>query len=172
MGDIQELLNINFVSVIFSVLIIIFALVSIFDLIGKFSEYIGKPVKWVKRNSEDHETISHLSSTVDQLKTQQDTDREQSAIHDQEIKSDLEDLTELFMTKNIEYMRWRILDFGSAISNGRKFNKESYDFILKTYDEYEKILQKRGMTNGVIELTVQFIKEKYQENLRSGNFRN
>ena len=168
MGDIQALLDVNIVSVVLSVLVIIFAFVSVVDLIVKFSDYIGKPVKWFKKRSDDHEAIAKLTTTVDQLKTQQDTDREQSIAHDHEIKSDLEELTNMFVMKNIEDMRWRILDFGSAISNGRKFNKESYDFVLKTYDEYEEILERRHETNGVIELTVNFIKEKYQENLRNG----
>jgi hypothetical protein len=68
-------------------------------------------------------------------------------------------------------MRWRILDFASAISNGRKFNRESYDFIIKTYDQYEEILKKQCKTNGVIDETIIYIKDEFREHLRNGDFK-
>ena len=44
---------------LFSFLIILFLIITIFvsaaTLIGKASEIIGKPVKWVKKRNNDHE---------------------------------------------------------------------------------------------------------------------
>jgi predicted DNA-binding protein (UPF0278 family) len=170
MSNIEQLLNINYVSVILSIFVILFGLVAIFDVVGKISVYIGKPVKWIKKNNEDHEAIIKLTETLDALKKQQDTDREQSIKHDQRIKDDIDKISTMFFDKSIEDMRWRILDFASAISNGRKFNRESYDFIIKTYEQYEQILKEQDRTNGVIDETVAYIKETFREHLRNGDF--
>lgn len=170
MTAITELINLD-ASVVLSFFVIVFALVAVFEAIGKLSVYIGKPVKWVKKNNEDHESIVKLAETLDALKKQQDVDREQSIIHDERIRSEVDKFATMFFEKNIEDMRWRILDFASAISNGRKFNRESYDFIIKTYDQYEKILKEQGRTNGVVDATVSYIREEYMKHLRSGDFK-
>ena len=172
MSNISQLLSLDIVSVILGVFVILFAFAAVLDLIAKISVYVGKPVKWVKKNNEDHETIMKVTETLEQLRKQQNTDRQQSIVHDHEIKHDLEEMSSLFYDKMIEDMRWRILDFASAISNGRKFNIESYDFIIKTYEQYEKVLQKRGLKNGLIDETIVYIKSVLQEKMRNGEFKN
>lgn len=170
MQTIEQLLKVDLVSVALSLFVIMFALVAMFQVIEKVSVYIGKPVKWIKNKDDDHKAIIKVTETLEALKRQQDTDREQSIKHDKEIKNDIDRFSEMFFDKTIEDMRWRILDFSSAISNGRKFNRESYDFIIHTYEQYEKILAKQGKTNGVIDETVGYIKETFRDHLRNGDF--
>lgn len=170
MQAIEQLLNVDILSVSLSLFIIMFGLVAALQVIEKISVYVGKPVKWIKKNDEDHKSIAKITETLEALKKQQDTDREQSIKHDQQIKSDIDKFADMFFDKSIEDMRWRILDFSSAISNGRKFNRESYDFIIKTYEQYEKILTEQGKTNGVIDETVAYIKETFRDHLRKGDF--
>jgi hypothetical protein len=62
------------------------------------------------------------------------------------------------------------LDFTSAISNGRKYNREAYDHILRTYKKYEQILTDNHMENGLVEESVKFIQEVYHEKLKNGEF--
>ena len=171
MQAIEQFVKLDLVSVSLSLFVVAFALVAIFQVIEKISIYIGKPVKWIKKNDEDHKTIEKITETLDALKKQQDVDREQSIKHDNKIKDDLEEFSTMFFDKSIEDMRWRILDFASAISNGRKFNRESYDFIIHTYEQYEKILQKKNKTNGVIDETIIYIKDEFREHLRNGDFK-
>lgn len=168
MGFIKELLSVNYVSVFISIFVIIFGIVSIVEIISKFSAYIGKPFKWVKGKNNDHDIIKKITKTIDEIKEQQDIDREQSIKHDKIIKDNLGELSDVFFQKMLEDMRWRILDFASAISNGRTFNRESYDFILRTYDRYEEILKKKQQTNGLIDETIIYIRKKYQEYLQKG----
>ena len=169
MSNIEDLVNLD-TSVILSLFVILFGMVTIFELIGKLSVYLDKPVRWVRKKNEDHETIVKLAENLDAIKKQQDIDREQSIKHDNEIKVEVREVANLFMDKNIEDMRWRILDFASAISNGRKFNRESYDFIIHTYEQYEIVLKKLDRTNGVVDETMQYIKEEFRERLRNGDF--
>ena len=171
MTTIEQLFQLNLVSVVLSIFVILFALVSIFQVIEKVSVYIGKPVKWIKNKNDDHEAIEKLTETIGMLKKQQDTDREESIKHDQRIRDEIDRFSEMFFEKSTEDMRWRILDFASAISNGRKFNRETYDFIIKTYDQYERILREQGKTNGVIDETIVYIKDAFREHLKNGDFR-
>lgn len=170
MGNIEDLLSLD-TSVILSLFVILFGMVTIFELIGKLSVYLDKPVRWVRKKNEDHEAIVKLAENLDAIKKQQDIDREQSIKHDSEIKIEVREVANMFLDKNIEDMRWRILDFASAISNGRKFNRESYDFIIHTYEQYEVVLKKLGRTNGVVDETMNYIKEDFRERLRNGDFK-
>ena len=65
-------------------------------------------------------------------------------------------------------MRKTILDFCAALSSGQKFNKESFDFIIRTDENYDRLLTRYGMENNVINESMKFIREKYQEKLRNG----
>lgn len=170
MGNIEDLLSLD-TSVILSLFVVLFGMVTIFELIGKLSVYLDKPVRWVRKKNEDHEAIVKLAENLDAIKKQQDIDREQSIKHDSEIKVEVREVANMFLDKNIEDMRWRILDFASAISNGRKFNRESYDFIIHTYEQYEVVLKKLGRTNGVVDETMNYIKEDFRERLRNGDFK-
>lgn len=89
-----------------------------------------------------------------------------SGQHDRDKK--LEDLTKMFIDKEIDDMRWEILNFCSALSNGRKYNREAFDHVLKVYDKYETILEENDMENGLVAQSVKFIQEAYIEGLKDG----
>lgn len=83
----------------------------------------------------------------------------------------LEDLTKMFIDKEIDDMRWEILNFCSALSNGRTYNREAFDHVLKVYDKYETILEENGMENGLVAQSVKFIQEAYVEGLKDGTIK-
>ena len=117
MSNIEQLVQIDS-SVILSLFVILFGIVAIAQVIEKVSIYVGKPVSWVRNKNKDHETIEKITETLEALRKQQDTDRMQSIKHDKEIKDDIDRFSSMFLDKSVEDMRWRILDFASAISNG------------------------------------------------------
>lgn len=80
----------------------------------------------------------------------------------------INNLTNMFIDKEIDDMRYKILDFASSVSSGRKFNRESYDHILKIYDKYEKILEEHNMENGLVEESIKYIQSSYQDLLKNG----
>lgn len=109
-------------------------------------------------------------------------DREQSLEIQKELKDSIKiltdgqqdrdkkisDLTDMFVDKEIDDLRFKILDFASSISSGMRYNKESYDHILKIYGKYEKILEEHNMENGLVEESVKYIRSSYQELLKTG----
>lgn len=85
-----------------------------------------------------------------------------------EIGTKLNRLTDLFVNKEIEDLRWTILDFTASLSDGKKYNREAFDQVMRLYHRYEKILDEHEMENGLVEESVKFIQEKYHEKLKNG----
>ena len=157
---------------LFSFLIILFLIITIFvsaaTLIGKASEIIGKPVKWVKKRNNDHELLVKTSEGLNELRHKQEEDTRQSIRNDKMIKEDLEKLTLIIQDKNINDWRYEILDMASAISSGRKYSKEQYEHVIDIYGRYEDLLKSLGRTNGQVDVSMEVIMESYKEKLKNG----
>ncbi len=171
MDAITELTTINFSSIIIGIFLIMSALVTVYEIIGKFSVIIGKPIKKYKQREQDHELVMKNYKTIKELSKRQEEDKKQSIIHDKKIEDKLENLTELFIQKEIADMRWELLDFCSALSGGRKYNRETFNHIFSVYENYEKILEENGMENGLVDESMKYIKDIYHELLKSGELK-
>ena len=69
----------------------------------------------------------------------------------------------------IDNIRWDILDFASKVINGeQKSNKEQYDHVFDIYEKYEKILKENGLENGRVDMSMDFVKKKYEELMKTG----
>ena len=58
MGDLTSLFKLDFPTVIIGVFIILSACIAVYEIIGKFSKIIGKPVKWVRDKEKDQDRKS------------------------------------------------------------------------------------------------------------------
>ena len=86
------------------------------------------------------------------------------------ISQGIDDIKDALLKDNIEKKRKSILDFCSSLSNNQKQNNEAFNDIFRTYAEYEQILKDNKLENGQAEESMKFIREKYQEKLRNGEF--
>ena len=86
------------------------------------------------------------------------------------ISQGIDDIKDALLKDNIEKKRKSILDFCSSLSNNQKQNNEAFNDIFRTYTEYEQILKDNKLENGQAEESMKFIREKYQEKLRNGEF--
>lgn len=84
------------------------------------------------------------------------------------LSKQMTELKQLFINKEIDDMRWEILDFASAIMNHRRCSKEQYDHVIDTYVKYEKILEENGMENGRVTSSMEFIQDRYKELMAVG----
>ena len=80
------------------------------------------------------------------------------------------DIDKRMLDKDIDDMRWELLDFCSALTFGSKYNREAFDQILKIYEKYEMILKDNKMTNGFVDESMNYVKEVYHKNLENGKF--
>lgn len=168
MGDLTSLFKLDFPTVIIGVFIILSACIAVYEIIGKFSKIIGKPVKWVIDKEKDHELLIQTSKELKDLEEHHKKDVSESIKHDEKIEKNLEVLTSMVLDKAIDDYRYEILDFCSALSNGRKYNRESFNHIFSVYEKYEKILKENKMENGLVEESIKFIRKKYSEKLKNG----
>ncbi len=168
MDTVIELTNLDFSSIFISVFIILVGGKTIISLLEWFVEKLGLESKWMKRKREDHELLIKTSQNLAELQKRHYKDICESDRHDTEIQKDLKELKSLFLSKEIDDIRWEILDFSSAIVNKRKYNREAYNHIFKQYEKYEKVLKENNMENGLIEESIKVIKEIYHDGLKNG----
>lgn len=77
------------------------------------------------------------------------------------IISKLEVLSDDVIDLKIEEMRQKILDFASALNDGRIYTREQYNFVRKLYDSYEKFIVRTGKTNDEVEISMEIINSCY-----------
>lgn len=100
MNDILALQQINLAQWFVDLLVIMIAVSAIVGIIGRFSDLIGKPFKWVKKKNEDHDLLINLSKRVSELTDKHITDMEISDRNDAEIKKCLDDFVRTSSERN------------------------------------------------------------------------
>lgn len=168
MDAIREALNLDWVALILGIFIAMSGFIAVYTIIGKFSEIIKKPVWWVKQRQLDHDQLDKNTNDIKDLSKKHKDDTIKYEQSHQELIDDVKKLTSLFVEKEIDDMRWEILNFCSALSNGRRYNRESYAHVFSIYEKYERILKENKMENGLVEESMAFIREQYQEDLKNG----
>lgn len=168
MDSIYDFLNVNFRSVFISVIIILIAVKTCLTLFEWFVSKTGLETKWIRRKREDHELLVKTSESLIALKEKQAHDVEQSIIHDKRINDKLEELTKMFIDKQIDDMRYEILDFASGLSRGQRYSKEQFDHVINIYSKYEIILKNNNLTNGHVTASMEVINDVYKNKLMNG----
>ena len=80
----------------------------------------------------------------------------------------INNLTDMFVDKEIDDYRWEIINFATKVSEGKPCNKDSFKHCLRTYEKYEALLEKYGLENGEVEISMQVINEAYKTKLLEG----
>lgn len=157
MNAITELTKINWAVFLLTLCTIAFAIKETIEIILYFKKKFR-----IKTGAEtDKETLETRISTLEKHDKWQYNEISK-------ISKGIDEIKDRLLNKEIEDMRKSILDFCATLSNGRKFNRESFDFIFRMDENYEKLLDKYGLENNVIDESMKFIREKYQEKLRNG----
>lgn len=159
MSSIQALADIDFFMLFFWIIIILFAIKELYSL-----------VKWYK-------DTSRIKTGKEQDDEEEEKRIKTLEVHDkwqyneiQKMSTSLSDINENLVDWRITTLRWNIVDFTSGLAGGRKYNKESFEQVFSMYMQYEAILQKYGKKNEVVNESMKFIRDKYQEKLRNGDF--
>ena len=56
----------------------------------------------------------------------------------------------MHISSEIDHLRWEIIDFASALANGKKCSKEQFDQIIGQHTKYKKLLEKNNLENGQV----------------------
>lgn len=168
MDAIKELFNINFSYVLISVFIILIGIKAIASIFEWIVEKLGLETKWMRQKREEHELLIQTSQNLTALQEKHKEDVERSDRRDDEISSDIKKLTQMFVDKEIDDMRWSINSFATSVSEGKPCNKDSFKHCIHVYEKYEKILEENGLENGEVEISMELINEAYKEKLKEG----
>ena len=139
----------------------LFALLNFGKYAWEMAEYwiakIGLETKGMRKKKEEYELLIGAVNKVNALEEKNDV-----------IRKDIDNLTKLFIEKQIDDMRFEILDFASAISLGRNYSKEQFDHVIVIDKKYQKILEENGLENGQVTASMEVIMDVYKEKLRTG----
>lgn len=78
MEAIRELLKLDFTAFILTIFVIMSGIIAAYNIIGKFFELIGKPLKWFKGKNADHDAIIRLEGKMKEYADNRIKDRQQS----------------------------------------------------------------------------------------------
>lgn len=161
MNELKALLELDITSFILAVFILMSAVIAIYTIIGRFSEIIGKPVKWVKQRQVDHDLLEKNKNDIKELSDKHEADTRKYEASHQELIDDIKALKDLLLDKQISDYRWEIINTADKISNGRIVSKECLKHAIATYDKYEKIIEKYNIKNGEVSISIKVIKGEY-----------
>ena len=168
MESITELMNINFSYVLISVFVILIGLKSVSSVLEWGIEKPGLETKWMRKRREEQDLLIQTSQNLLALQKQREQDVARSDRRDEEIANDIRNLTQMFVDKEIDDMRWEINNFATKVSEGKPCNKDSFKHCIHVYEKYEKILEENGLENGEVEISMEIINEAYRQKLKEG----
>ena len=67
-------------------------------------------------------------------------------------------------------IRWEVLDFANSCRNGRLHTEEEFKHVISLNDKYTILLKLTNDKNGVFESNYKYIKELYEEHLKTNDF--
>lgn len=160
MGAIERLAEIDYVLVILGFFAVLFAVKEIIEIFGYFKK------KWRIKTGidQDKETLETRIKTLEKHDNWQYGEI-------QKISKGIDDIKVSLVQKEISDIRWELLDFCSALTSGREYNREAFEHIFRTYEDYEKILTENHMSNGYIVESMKAVREIYHNKLVNGDFK-
>lgn len=145
---IKELIKLDFSSFIIAIFTIMAAVIAIWQIIGKFFEIIGKPLKWYNNRNKDHEELVQLMS---ELKTHKNNN----------------DLVEKNFNSFMKEMKNEMQTYNNNRINDRK---QSFKIQQQLTDSISKMAESAGQNKILIdallvaqkEMMAEKINEKYK----------
>lgn len=171
MDPIEQLFQINYPAVFLSVFIILIGVKAVISLIEWFFSKFGIKTKKMRDKEEQKELLAQTVKNLSELQKKHNEDSERFIQQDNEIKTELKKISTMFIDKQIDDMRWEIINFAGQIANDKQsVTKDGYQHCFRTYEKYESIIQEYGLTNGEVELSMEIVNQSYLEKLKNGEF--
>jgi len=130
MNNIEAIFQVDFKTLILYIFAIVFFVVTVAEVIGKFSVVIGKPVVWMRKRKEDHELIISIANEVKALKKRFEETEEQSMKRDQKLENNFNNLELKFGTISSKLDEMQRKSDEAEVSKLR-------DMLMKYYNKYK-----------------------------------
>ena len=153
---------------------VLVAVVFIIDNIKKIRDAFGISNKWERHEQEQNIKIQDLNDKiktikldVDELRRYSKDAKDQREKFEERTTNVLKEIRNDMIEEKIERIRSSIIEFASCLKL-RDYNQESYTHIFDLYSKYEKLLEDNHLKNGYIEMSMEYIKKRYAEQLAKG----
>lgn len=158
--------------IIFAITLV--AVVFLIENIRKFKEAFGIQNKWERHEQEQNVKIRDLDdkmkaikNDVDELRVYSHEAKEKRLEFEKETTTMLKEIRNDMIEEKIERLRSSIIEF-SACVRLRDYNQESYNHIFDLYSVYQRIIEENHLKNGYLEVSMEYIKKRYAEQLAQG----
>ena len=185
---------------IVALLVIANVIGTILDLKGKVVPEFMNLRKYFARKRNERETMEKIPETMDEVKTLlDDVNQHYSAdnitmrncwintvnakLDDNEVvikeinnkldknSEDVSNLRDDITDLRLENKRETIIAFAEKVCDDDfPATREQFSRIFKIYEEYERIIDERGLTNGEVDVAYKIINESYQVRLKNHTF--
>lgn len=191
---------IEFLNMPATIAIVIVGMFLILQIFGEILEFKGKVVpefikirKFFIRKKQERQTIRNAIETLEQVKKllndvdahysvdniklrnnwMQGVDRKleqnDELIKELDKKLDINNHTTLDLL--IDSKRNTIINFASTVVNkDAPVTREQFNRIIKMHEDYEKIIEQNGLTNGEVDIAFRIIEEAYEDHMRNHTF--
>lgn len=88
----------------------------------------------------------------------------------EKINNHLNEKEEKERKEELSEKRWKILNFGDSLRCGNEAAHEMYEYISNLHDQYVQEIEKQGLQNGVMDVTWEYIENKYRQHLQNNDF--
>lgn len=182
----KDLVELDWGSFLLSLTIVLVAIYSIKMGIEKFCDAFNLETPWMKRKRERDEFNENIKDLYSQLEVREKNlehrhadDIEQLKELNSSVCNAILELKEEFtifreksekneLKKNIKKIRWDIIDFASSIADKKNIPLEQYNIIFSYIREYEELVETYNLKNGQVQSSVDVIRDRYEQDLRSG----
>ena len=168
MNEILNLTNVNYTSLFVSIITILIGMKATVSIFEWFINKLGLETKWMREKRQNRELLLKTSENLMKLHDRHEKDIDKSDKRDEEIYNDIKKLTQMFIDKEIDDMRWEINSFATKLAEGKPCNKDSFTHCIHIYKKYENILEENNMENGEVEISMEIINDAYKQKLKDG----
>ena len=161
MEAIAELTTIDYSSLFIATFIVLIGVKTIVSIFEWIISKLGLETKWMRKRREEQELLIQTSQGLSKLQEKHEKDIERSDYRDEIISNKIEKLTQIFIDKEIDDMRWEINNFAIRVSEGKPCNKDSFQHCIHIFEKYEKILEENNLENGEVKISMELINEAY-----------
>lgn len=134
MESINLLFKQDITSLILGIFIIMSAVIAITSIIGKFSEIIGKPVRWIRKKNQDHDLLIQTIQNLATLQQKQEHDANEFNYHNKILQNNISDINKKVDSLSMSIFEMRkiqdedkLAEYKDKIGNSyRYYNERKY----------------------------------------------
>lgn len=108
-------------------------------------------------------SFSEIDKKIDNLKKEFNEELSTITASQQQEEAQITQLFEIHAEAEVQRLRWEIMEFSNSIENGNLHTKGEYLHIKDMCKSYHKIIEERGISNGIIDDEEKKISDHYEE---------